>query len=351
MTRTVLYARVSTTDQTIEHQQAQAEAAGFVLDEVIEDHGVSGVQTSLAERDNGKRLFDMLRDGDILVVRWVDRLGRNYDDIQKNIRLFLDRGVTIKTVINMMTFDAQPQDAMSKAIRDAMLSFMSAMAEAQAIGMKEAQTAGIAHAKANDNGPKPTKYRGRKPSYNWQQWYDVLAFREVGFGVNEVARRVGLNKFLVSRISNNQVKTFEALGMWNMLPPVIDNEHRSHTFERIASISTHLARAEASMFNANPDNKKNIQPTGFEPCFPEIGEWRMNETTNTLSKSARGMRYHSYDEDFDYKTPSIIERELPPQTKEYLLKLTEEHKKAERLERKKSREEYEKARKGVLPQS
>ena len=147
MSRTVLYARVSTAEQTIAHQRTQAEAAGFVIDDVIEDEGVSGVQVPLAERDGGKRLFDLLRDGDVLVCRWIDRLGRNYDDIQKNIRLFLDRGVTIKTVINGMTFDAKPQDAMGKAVRDAMLSFMSAMAEAQAAAMKEAQAAGIAHAR------------------------------------------------------------------------------------------------------------------------------------------------------------------------------------------------------------
>jgi DNA invertase Pin-like site-specific DNA recombinase len=32
----------------------------------------------LADRPQGKRLFDILRAGDTLVVRWVDRLGRNY---------------------------------------------------------------------------------------------------------------------------------------------------------------------------------------------------------------------------------------------------------------------------------
>ena len=126
MSRTVLYARVSMTEQTIGHQRIQAESAGYVID----DEGVSGVQVHLAEREGGKRRFDLLRDGDVLVCRWIDRLGRNYDDIQKNILLFLDRGVTIKTVINGMTFDAKPQDAMGKAVRDAMLSFMSAMAEA-----------------------------------------------------------------------------------------------------------------------------------------------------------------------------------------------------------------------------
>ena len=150
MSKTFLYARTSTADQTVEIQRQQAEHAGFVIDQVIEDAGVSGVQTSLAERPNGKRLFDILRDGDTLVVRWVDRLGRNYDDIQTNIREFINRGVTIKTVINNMVFDAKPTDAMAKAVRDAMLSFMSAMAEAQTMAMKEAQAAGIENAKANN---------------------------------------------------------------------------------------------------------------------------------------------------------------------------------------------------------
>ena len=89
MSKTVLYVRTSTSEQIIEHQLSQAKQAGFTFDDVIEDEGVSGVSTPLAERPNGKRLFDLLRDGDTLVVRWVDRLGRNYDDIQKNIRLKL----------------------------------------------------------------------------------------------------------------------------------------------------------------------------------------------------------------------------------------------------------------------
>lgn len=35
----VLYARVSTVDQTLDHQRTQAEAAGFRIDEVVADHG------------------------------------------------------------------------------------------------------------------------------------------------------------------------------------------------------------------------------------------------------------------------------------------------------------------------
>ena len=211
MSKTVLYVRTSTSEQTIEHQLSQAKQAGFTFDDVIEDEGVSGVSTPLAKRPNGKRLFDLLRDGDTLVVRWVDRLGRNYDDIQKNIRLFLDRGVTIRTVINGMIFDAKPPDAMAKAIRDAMLSFMSAMAEAQVLAMKEAQSAGIAHAKAN----KPDSYKGRKPSYTAAQVSSIMQKFKEGDGVNKIARDVGLSKFSVSRITRDPDKALESLSRWS----------------------------------------------------------------------------------------------------------------------------------------
>jgi hypothetical protein len=111
----VLYGRVSTTDQTTAHQVTQAKAAGFKIDKVVSDEGVSGIATKLCEREQGKRLFDMLRAGDTLVVRWVDRLGRNYTDVVDTIREFMRRGVIIKTVINGMTFDRSTTDPMQQA--------------------------------------------------------------------------------------------------------------------------------------------------------------------------------------------------------------------------------------------
>ena len=102
-----IYARVSTSDQTAAHQLEQARAAGFQIDDdnVIQDEGVSGVTTRFAEREGGRRLLDKLRAGDTLVVRWVDRLGRNYDDVCDVIREFMRRGVVIRTVINNFTLD------------------------------------------------------------------------------------------------------------------------------------------------------------------------------------------------------------------------------------------------------
>jgi DNA invertase Pin-like site-specific DNA recombinase len=105
----------------------------------------------------------MLRAGDTLVVRWVDRLGRNYEDVRETIREFMRRGVIIRTIINNMTFDGATKDPVQKAVRDALIAFMAASAEAHAEATKESQRAGIAHAKANG------ECRGRKPSFTRQQ--------------------------------------------------------------------------------------------------------------------------------------------------------------------------------------
>jgi putative DNA-invertase from lambdoid prophage Rac len=79
-----------------------------------------------------------------LVVRWIDRLGRNYQDICETIREFMRRGVVIRTVINGITFDGATKEAMQCAVRDALIAFMAATAQAQAEATKEAQRAGIA---------------------------------------------------------------------------------------------------------------------------------------------------------------------------------------------------------------
>src|SRR5271169_4315045 len=75
----------------------------------------------IVERTEGRRLFDKLRSGDTLVVRWVDRLGRNYEDVCDTIREFMRRGVVIRTVINNFTFDGATKDPVQKAVRDALI--------------------------------------------------------------------------------------------------------------------------------------------------------------------------------------------------------------------------------------
>jgi DNA invertase Pin-like site-specific DNA recombinase len=206
---TVLYARVSTAEQTLDHQRTQAEAAGFTIDEVIADHGVSGVTTTLKERPEGRRLYDKLRAGDTLVVRWVDRLGRNYDDVQETIREFMRRGVVIKTVINAMTFDGSTKDPIQKAVRDALIGFMAATAQAQAEATKAAQKAGIAAAKE-----KQGVYLGRKPSYDRASLDVVTDMLAKGIGTSEIARASGLSRQTVLRIKADPTAATKALTVW-----------------------------------------------------------------------------------------------------------------------------------------
>lgn len=207
--QTVLYARVSTTDQTATHQRTQAEAAGFQIDHVVSDEGVSGVTTVLAERPQGRRLFDMLRRGDTLVVRWVDRLGRNYADVTETIREFMRRGVIVKTVINGLTFDGATTDPMQQAVRDALIGFMAAMSQAQAEATKEAQLAGIAHAKARDDA-----YLGRKPSYSREQFQEVVSRLDQGEAVQAIAKATGLSRQAVYRIRDHRAEAEAALARW-----------------------------------------------------------------------------------------------------------------------------------------
>jgi len=206
---TILYARVSTSDQTLEHQRTHAEAAGFKFDHVLSDHGVSGVSTKLADRPQGRRLFDLLREGDTLVVRWVDRLGRNYQDICESIREFMRRGVIIRTVINRMTFDGATKDPMQQAVRDALIGFMAASAQAQAEATKESQRAGIDHAKAEGG-----RYRGRKPTFTPDQFTTVQNMLHQGATVGNIAKATGLTRQTIYRIRDEREAQEEALAVW-----------------------------------------------------------------------------------------------------------------------------------------
>ncbi len=217
--KTVLYVRVSTAEQTSDHQLAQAREAGFQIAEehVITDHGVSGVSTRLKERDQGRRLFDLLQPSDRLLVRWVDRLGRNYEDVKETIETFNKKGVTVCTVINRMTFEADYKltDPTMKASRAAILAFMSALAEADATAKREARQAGIDYAKASSDADR--KYRGKKPSYDRTVFETVQTMLVQNAGtVSQIARETGLSRQSVLRIRDTPEVADAALLRWGM---------------------------------------------------------------------------------------------------------------------------------------
>jgi DNA invertase Pin-like site-specific DNA recombinase len=151
----------------------------------------------------------MLREGDTLLVRWVDRLGRNYSDVRDTIQEFMRRGVVVRTVINGLTFDGSTKDPMQMAVRDALIGFLAATAQANAEAIKEAQRGGIALAKAKEGD---MKYRGRKPSYTRSQ---LTTVRDMdGQGVGEIAKITGLSRQTIYRIKADPIAAEAVLTSW-----------------------------------------------------------------------------------------------------------------------------------------
>ena len=155
-------------------------------------------------------MFDLLRAGDTLVVRWVDRIGSNYEDVSGNIRAFMRRGVVIKTVINGMTFDGAKKDPMTMAVKSALIGFMAELSQAQAEANKEAQRAGIAYVKAG----AAKVYLGRKPSYTEMQISEVVALTGNGKGVSAVAKQLGLSRAAVYRLLKNPADAIASVKVW-----------------------------------------------------------------------------------------------------------------------------------------
>ena len=108
------------------------------------------------------------------------------------------RGVVVRTVINGLTFDGATKDPMQKAVRDALIAFMAAMAEAQAEATKEAQRAGIAHAMATE----PRAYRGRKPSFD-REALESYAAADPGRHPHRDLEGDGLSRQTVYRIKDD----------------------------------------------------------------------------------------------------------------------------------------------------
>jgi putative DNA-invertase from lambdoid prophage Rac len=151
----------------------------------------------------------------VLVVRWVDRLGRNYDDVCATIRAFMERGVIIRTVINGMTFDGATKDPIQKAVRDALIGFMAATAQAQAEATKSSQRAGIEHAKAK--GRKDSPYLGRKPAFTRAQLAAVRSMLGQGTtSITQIAKATGVKRPTVYRVKADPAAAEAALAAWGL---------------------------------------------------------------------------------------------------------------------------------------
>jgi len=94
-------------------------------------------------------LFKELRHGDLLYVKSIDRLGRNYEDIQNQWRILTkERGVDI-AVIDMPILDTRNgKDLMGTFLADTVLALLSFVAQNERETIRKRQSEGIASAKA-----------------------------------------------------------------------------------------------------------------------------------------------------------------------------------------------------------
>jgi DNA invertase Pin-like site-specific DNA recombinase len=100
---------------------------------------------------------------------------------------------------------------MQQAVRDALIAFMAAAAQSQAEVIKEAQKAGIAHALAQDDG---TKYRGRKPTFDLEQFRIVQDLLRQSIPISAIAQSTGLNRQSIYRIQSRPEQQLAAVQAW-----------------------------------------------------------------------------------------------------------------------------------------
>mgnify|MGYP001623631269 FL=1 len=101
------------------------------------------------ERKQYQRMVRKLKKGDVLYVKSIDRLGRNYKEIQEQWRILTkEKGVDI-CVLDMPLLDTrQCKDLMGTFIADLVLQILSFVAENERINIRQRQAEGIAAAKA-----------------------------------------------------------------------------------------------------------------------------------------------------------------------------------------------------------
>ncbi len=103
---------------------------------------------------------------------------------------------------------------MQQAVRDVLIAFMAATAQAQAEVTKEAQRAGIEHAKALEG-----RYRGGEPSYSREQLQTVQALLGQEAGTSAIAKATGLTRQTVLRIRADPGRRGEPRHLGAMRPP------------------------------------------------------------------------------------------------------------------------------------
>lgn len=138
------YARVSSTNQHEDRQLIELLAYGVPERNIYIDKQ-SGKDFN---RSAYKKMYSSLKRDDLLVIKSIDRLGRNYHEIQEEWRKITKKKGADIVVLDMPLLDTtKSKDLLGTLIADLVLQLLSFVAENERINIRQRQKEGIAAAK------------------------------------------------------------------------------------------------------------------------------------------------------------------------------------------------------------
>ena len=177
------YARVSTKQQNLGRQM-----------ELLESEGTSKI---FSDKDSGSHrsrpgleaLLSFIREGDIVVVSELDRLGRSQQDLTDILQEIQQKGATIE-VLNLPSLKGIEDDNLRRLINAFMLELYKYQSESERKIIRERQAQGIALAKQKG------KYKGGKPKFQEHDPRLQHAFKlyKDGMTEKEVEGITGINR-------------------------------------------------------------------------------------------------------------------------------------------------------------
>lgn len=162
------YIRVSTREQNIERQMISLIDAGVARNEIYIDKQ-SGKDF---KRPAYKKMMRKVREGDLIIVKSIDRLGRNYRDIMEQWRIITKERKADILIQDMPLLDTtKTKDLLGTFISDVVLQLLSFVAENERDNIRQRQAEGIAAAKARGGQfGKPMIPMPENFSELYQQW-------------------------------------------------------------------------------------------------------------------------------------------------------------------------------------
>lgn len=173
------YARVSSKEQNLDRQLIALYEFGVSPEHVYQDK-ISGKDF---DRPAYVRMMKKIKPGDILVIKSIDRLGRNYDEILEQWRAITKEKHAEIVVLDMPLLDTRyGKDLTGTLIADIVLQLLSYVAQTEREFIRQRQAEGIAAAKARgvSFGRPPIE---RPDNYDLvkEQWTTgMLSAREAG---------------------------------------------------------------------------------------------------------------------------------------------------------------------------